>query len=360
MPEELSISSTNPTGKPQSIPCTTVAVECHPSLSPAPSPSSAPIALSAEPTRAEGLDAGDNLEEDADEHQEQLIQQQMMMMSLGSPTMGFYWPGATAAGGTVPVSEVYPSVPDQSSDAPNPEAEAEVDTARHSGKQRRPSSFLQPPSQAYFPGMVPPQHFYRHPLSPGPGSSYPDNSLNSPISTPSLPSPHLPQQAYYPSYPMAYMSYGGYYPPNTGTYPAPALTMQPHAVQYVPLCRYFQQSRCWAGSACRFSHYTGPGEFLSAYPTSRGGTEFGIVVNPSGNEALQAKQPQQARKHKQPHGRERSSRPPTGESSSSSGSTDERPPTSTKRASVDATTPRCKYFAKGTCWAGGDCRFRHE
>ncbi|KAJ3040807.1 hypothetical protein HDV00_010422 [Rhizophlyctis rosea] len=55
------------------------------------------------------------------------------------------------------------------------------------------------------------------------------------------------------------------------------------AVPHLPVCRYFQQNRCWAGQNCRFSHVIGPGPYIAAYPTSNGGTAFSTHRYPNSN-----------------------------------------------------------------------------
>ncbi|KAJ3181997.1 hypothetical protein HDU87_000335 [Geranomyces variabilis] len=93
--------------------------------------------------------------------------------------------------------------------------------------------------------------------------------------------------------------------------------------QVVPVCRYFQQGRCWAGQNCRFSHYIGPGPYIAAYPTTSGGTAF--TAHP---------------------GHQPSPPPP--------------PALLPRPTNHQGRVIRCRYFVQGRCWAGPHCRFAHD
>ncbi|KAJ3092151.1 Twinfilin-1 [Quaeritorhiza haematococci] len=67
-------------------------------------------------------------------------------------------------------------------------------------------------------------------------AAMPTNSSLPPPPYPGL----VPQPMFYPAYPSS-----GYFQQQQPTYLA-------------PVCRYFQQGRCWAGPHCRFSHIIGP------------------------------------------------------------------------------------------------------
>ncbi|KAJ3019034.1 hypothetical protein HKX48_002469 [Thoreauomyces humboldtii] len=105
-----------------------------------------------------------------------------------------------------------------------------------------------------------------------------------------------------------------------GPYMQSPMPMMPQQ-QVIPVCRYFQQGRCWAGNNCRFQHYIGPGPYIAAYPTTSGGTAFTI-----------------------------------------SGTAPPLPAPQTPHARVgnQGRTIRCRYYTQGRCWAGVACRFSHD
>ncbi|KAJ3169233.1 hypothetical protein HDU88_001030 [Geranomyces variabilis] len=180
-----------------------------------------------------------------------------------------------------------------------------------------PPSIMSPPY-----GLTSPIQMYGVPMGMAPPQLPSHGGQQAPPGLGHQQQPHPQQQSSQQSQPMD-MPMGMPMVPmgmNMGQFPNQPVPM--FHQQVVPVCRYFQQGRCWAGQNCRFSHYIGPGPYIAAYPTTSGGTAFTA------------------------HPGHQPSPPPAALLSR---------PTNHQGRVI-----RCRYYVQGRCWAGPHCRFAHD
>ncbi|KAI8826038.1 uncharacterized protein EV422DRAFT_563850 [Fimicolochytrium jonesii] len=277
----------------------------------------------------------------------------------GYPTSA---PSASDSGSATPVQRSQPlsTIPDDRQRSipgtEEPGGNQFVSSTNSSHSSRRSTPRVQ--NQQY------PQ--YQQPYST-PQLAYPGNPY--PVGVPNMTFPHLSSPPMMPQYP--YAAPGPMYPGQMAMSPGGPSSMQPgmpmqnqgsdmgmqmgvgmgnpgmqmslgvdqytgmpmpmYSQQVVPVCRYFQQGRCWAGANCRFSHYVGLGPYIAAYPTSSGGTAFTAHPGSNGMPLPVPPMPMHMQQNRQQQGMSQST-------------TKEKP---------------CRYFAQGKCWAGSMCRYSH-
>ncbi|KAI9094002.1 hypothetical protein DFS34DRAFT_595825 [Phlyctochytrium arcticum] len=214
-----------------------------------------------------------------------------------------------------------------------------------------PVHHVQPPQYFYYPQYATPPNsgaFSVSGLAPQPILIYPAHPAN-----------HQ-QSGFQAGYPFQVINTASYYagdssyPPVPHVHPSdsrPAVSaVQPESpIENIPVCRYYQQGRCWAGGNCRFSHHVGLGPYIAAYPTSTGGTAFSAHPGPYGSTSNP--------KLSQTTRRQASDGPlVVGEDDNDA----ERPPVDNPRSTSPIKDGKCRYYTQGRCWAGLHCRFSHD